>query len=70
MLNHIERESVENLIKETGCGVHLALKALTFVNEFRDEGVTMIGFVKAKTLAAATPNLTFLERVQEYSKQN
>lgn len=68
MLNDTERESVENLIGETGCGVHLALKALTFVNEFRNEGVTMLGFVRAKTLAVVTPNLTFLERVKKFSK--
>ena len=68
MLNENDKGLVENLIKETNCGVHLALKALSFVKEHGREDVDMIGFVKAKTLTVATPNLTFLERVKKFSK--
>ena len=67
MLDETELKLVQDLIKETNCGFHLALKALSFVKEHKDENVTMVGFVKAKTLAVATPNLTFLERVKKFS---
>lgn len=67
MLNDTERGLVENLIRETGCGLHLALKALSYIKEYRGEKITMIGYVKAKSLAVATPNLTFLERVKKFS---
>lgn len=67
MLNDRDRELVLDLCNETHCGIHLALKALAFVKEHDSEDITMLGFVRAKTLAVATPQLTFLERVKRFS---
>lgn len=67
MLSEKDKYLVENLVKETNCGIHLGLKALAFVKEYEHEDVTMLGFVKAKTLAVSTPDLTFLERVKRFS---
>ena len=69
MLNEEDKILVQNLVRETGCGYHLGLKALDFVKKYsKGNNITMLGYVKAKTLAVATPNLTFLERVKKFSK--
>ena len=69
MLNEEDKVLVQNLVRETGCGYHLGFKALDFVKKYNtDNDITMLGYVKAKTLAVATPNLSFLERVKEFSK--
>lgn len=67
MLNDRDKELVLDLCNETNCGIHLALNALAFVKEHADVDITMLGYIKAKTLAVATPKLTFLERVKKFS---
>lgn len=56
-------EMVKKLSAETGIGMRNCTKAYDYANGDHD---IAIAYLKAKTLAVATPGLSFDERVQRF----
>ena len=56
-------EKIKQLSIETGMGLHNCAKAYNYADG--DHGLA-IAYLKAKTLAVATPGLSFDERVQRF----
>ena len=54
---------IKELSEETGMGLHNCTKAYNYANGDHD---IAIAYLKAKTLAVATPGLSFDERVQRF----
>ena len=54
---------IKELSKETGMGLHNCVKAYNYANGNHD---IAIAYLKAKTMAVATPGLSFDERVQRF----
>lgn len=59
----IKGEAVKKLSAETGMGAHNCAKAYDYAKGDHDVAVA---YLKAKTLAVATPGLSFDERVQRF----
>ena len=64
----IDKTLILQLSQETGFNVSDCKKALDYVKEHKEDNVTPLGYLKAISLAVNTPTLSFLERVQYYSK--
>lgn len=56
---------VKKLREDTGCSLTICKKAIEYSN---GNYKIAVAYVKAKTLAVATPNMTFDERVKEFIK--
>lgn len=59
----IKGQKVKELSVETGMGMHNCARAYDYANGDHD---LAIAYLKAKTLAVATPGLSFDERVQRF----
>jgi translation elongation factor EF-Ts len=59
-------QDVKQLSLETGMGMHNCAKAYEYANGDHDLAVA---YLKAKTLAVATPGLNFDERVQFFLRK-
>ena len=59
----VKGEAVKRLCEETGIGMHNCARAYDYANGDHD---IAIAYLKAKTLAVATPGLSFDERVQRF----
>ena len=59
-------EQIKILRDTTGCSLYNCRCAVDFSSTHND--CTPVGYLKAITLAVATPTLTFEERVQKFSK--
>ena len=59
----IKGDAVKQLSAETGMGMHNCARAYDYANGNHD---IAIAYLKAKTLAVATPGLSFDERVQRF----
>lgn len=62
-MSTIKGEQIKQLSAETGIGLHNCTKAYNYANGDHD---LAIAYLKAKTLAVATPGLSFDERVQRF----
>lgn len=63
-MSRIER--IRELAAATGCPFSLCASAISYAKNH--EGCTPMGFLKAKGIAVATPNMTFEERVRMFSR--
>lgn len=52
---------------KTGCSLDLCVQAVVYSKNHA--GCTPLGYLKAKTLAVATLNVTFEQRVRMFSKE-
>ena len=59
-------EHIRELAAISGCPVTMCASALAYARSH--EGCTPMGFLKAKGIAVATPNMTFEERVRMFSR--
>jgi len=60
-------EKIKEVRLNTGCSIAIAKKAILYTETHNN--CTAIGFVKAVSLAVATPSLSFEERVKMFSKK-
>lgn len=66
-LNANEVKRVMDLRNETGAGLLECRKAIEFEKEHK--GCTAIGFLKATSIAVATPGMDFEDRVRAFSAE-
>jgi translation elongation factor EF-Ts len=62
-MSTLKSEEIKRLNVETGMGLHNCAKAYEYANGDHD---VAIAYLKATTLAVATPGLSFDERVQRF----
>lgn len=62
-MSTVKGEKIKQLNTETGMGLHNCTKAYDYANGDHD---LAIAYLKAKTLAVATPGLSFDERVRRF----
>lgn len=62
----INNETIKILHEKTGVAFDMCAKALEYANGNQE---VAIAYIKAKTLAVATPNLTFEERVKSFLQE-
>lgn len=59
-------EKVQILRNQTGASLMLCKRAILYSEKHK--GCTALGYLKARSIAIATPNMTFEERVRFFSK--
>ena len=64
MLDAIELRNISH------CPLAMCKKALEYTQEHNGDDYMAIAYLKAKTLAVATPRLSFDERVQRFMNEN
>lgn len=64
-MSKVTADMVRELRNKTGCGLQQCKEALEY--SFTHENTTPIGYLRAKGLAVATPNMTFEQRVVMFS---
>lgn len=58
-------EKVQILRNQTGINFTLCKRAILYAQNHK--GCTALGYLKARSIAIATPNMTFEERVRKFS---
>ena len=58
-------EKVQILRNQTGMNLTLCKRAILYAKNHK--GCTALGYLKARSIAIATPNMTFEERVRRFS---
>jgi len=58
-------EKVKALSNQTGVSLILCKRAILYAKNHK--GCTALGYLKARSIAIATPNMTFEERVRRFS---
>lgn len=61
-------EKVKILREKTGMSLILCKRAILYAKIHK--GCTALGYLKARSIAIATPNMTFEERVRKFSNLN
>ena len=61
-------EKVKILREKTGMSLTLCKRAILYAENHK--GCTALGYLKARSIAIATPNLTFEERVRKFLNLN
>lgn len=61
-------EKVKILREKTGMSLILCKRAILYTKNHK--GCTALGYLKARSIAIATPNMTFEERVRKFSDLN
>lgn len=61
-------EKVQILRNQTGINFTLCKRAILYAKNHK--GCTALGYLKARSIAIATPNMTFEERVRKFSNLN
>lgn len=61
-------EKVKILREKTGMSLTLCKRAILYAKNHK--GCTALGYLKARSIAIATPNMTFEERVRKFSHLN
>ena len=58
-------EKIQTLRNQTGMSLTLCKRAILYTKNHK--GCTALGYLKARSIAIATPNMTFEERVRRFS---
>lgn len=61
-------EKIQILRNQTGMSLTLCKRAILYAKNHK--GCTALGYLKARSIAIATPNMTFEERVRKFSDLN